>query len=280
MGGGDGVEISDPLFREAVAAVDGGDVAAVERLVLAHPRLVRDRVDAGDGYFARPYLLWFVADNPVRNGRLPPNIAAVTSAIIDAARRDAVASLGEQLDYALALVCSGRVVRECGVQRELIDLLVDSGANPNALVPALAHREIGAAERLLERGAELTLLAAVCTGRTDAAARLAPAAAAADRQLALAGAALYGRADMIELLVAAGVDVAAYSPPVFHPHGTALHHAVDSGSLAAVEALVTAGAPLDPADRIFGGTPVDWADHLERGEIADYLRASARRSSR
>ncbi len=33
-------EILDPLFREAVSAIDAGDVSALERLLAAHPSLV------------------------------------------------------------------------------------------------------------------------------------------------------------------------------------------------------------------------------------------------
>ena len=99
----------DPLFREAVSAIDAGDVSALERLLAAHPRLVRERLDSpGDwlreqvggaleGYFRQPYLLWFVAENPIRNDRLPANIAEVTRAIIQAAKRERVDSLREQL---------------------------------------------------------------------------------------------------------------------------------------------------------------------------------------
>lgn len=269
-------EIPDPLFGEAVSAIDTGDVGALERLLAAHPDLVRNRLDYGEGYFRQPYLLWFVAENPIRKGTLPRNIAEVTRAILAAAERQRVDSLREQLDYALGLVCSGRVTRECGVQPELIDVLSDAGADPDgALVPALAHRELAAAERLLERGARLTLLAAVCTGRTDDVTRLLREASADDRQAALAGAALYGQADILALLIDLGVDLQAYSPPGFHPHGTALHHAVDSGSLGAVRVLVEAGTDLRTKDRLYQGTPLDWADHLGRAEIADYLRQKA-----
>jgi peptide-methionine (S)-S-oxide reductase len=111
-----------------------------------------------------------------------------------------------------------------------------------ALLPALAHREIAAAERLLERGAALNLTAAVCLGRADDVARLAPASSAGERQDAFAAAALYGNARALAILIGLGVDVNAYNPPGFHDHGTALHHAVDSGSLDAVRVLVEAGA--------------------------------------
>jgi len=269
----DNPEILDSLFREAVSAIDAGDVSALERLLAAHPKLVRDRLDYGEGYFRRPYLLWFVAENPIRNGKLPRNIAQVTRAILQAAERLRVDSLREQLDYALELMCSGRVARECGVQRELIDVLGEAGADlDGALVPAVAHRELTAAERLLERGATLTLLAAVCTGRTVDIARLGRVAGPGDRQAALAGAALYGRAETLAMLLEFGVDLNAYSPPGFRPHGTALHHAVDSGSLDAVKVLVEAGAELGTRDRVHQGTPLGWAEYLQRTEIAAYLR--------
>lgn len=265
--------IADPLFREAVGAIDAGDVAGLERLLAVHPRLVRDRLEYGEGYFRNPYLLWFVAENPVRNGKLPARIAEVTRTILRAAQSEGAETYQEQIDYALALVCSGRVPRESGFQRALIDLLADAGARPDgALLPALAHREIAAVERLLERGAALTLPTAVCTRRMADIARLGRTASAEDRQIALAAAALYGDAGALRDLIELGADLNAYSPAGFHPHATALHHAVDSGSLDAVRALVESGADPDAKDRIHQGTPLDWADDLHRTEIASYLR--------
>ena len=66
--------------------------------------------------------------------------------------------------------------------------------------------------------------------------------------------------------------------------GTPLHHAVCSGSLATVQALIEAGADPDRRDTAWGGTPLGWAEYYlaERkdqdsqrryGAIADYLRA-------
>ena len=261
----------DAQFQDAVDAIDSGDAGRLERLLAEHPRLVRKRAGGGEGYFRRPYLLWFVAENPVRNGRLPANIAEVARVLLLAA--EGVESRQEQIDSALALVCSGRVARECGVQRELIDVLGDAGADVNgALLPALAHREIAAAERLLERGAAPGLTTAVCLGRVDDVARLAPASSAGERQEAFAAAAFYGNARALTLLIGLGVDVDAYNPRGFHGHGTALHHAVDSGSLDAVRVLVEAGADRGARDRIYQGTPLDWAEYLRRMEIAAYLR--------
>jgi peptide-methionine (S)-S-oxide reductase len=268
------LEIPDPLFQEAVHAIDAGDVRALERLLADHPNLVRDRLDYGEGYFRRPYLLWFVAENPIRNGRLPENIVEVARTLLATAARQSPENFHEQIGNALGLVCSGKVPRECSVQIELIDLLVDAGADPaSALLPALAHKENAAAERLLQRGAELTLLAAVCTGRTDEARRLAQTASPRELRDALAGAVLHRQTHMMFMLIESSVDVNAYNPSGFHAHGTALHHAVDSGSLGAVKMLVEAGADPSSKDLLYQGTPLDWAEHLKRPEIAEYLRS-------
>src|SRR5688572_19712666 len=165
----------DTLFREAVSAIDTGDVPALERFLAAHPRLVRDRLDAPgewlrdqvgsalDGFFQKPYLLWFVAEDPVRNGKLPANIAQMTQVIIQAAQREKVESLQEQLDYALSLVSWSWIARECEVQIALIDALIDAGASPgNNPINALINNNFDAAAHLVERGAPLTLPAALC----------------------------------------------------------------------------------------------------------------------
>src|SRR5262245_21412562 len=122
------------MFADAVAAIDRGDVGALRALVSASPSLLSERLENGrDDYFARPYLLWFVAENPIRNGRLPSNIVSVTQTLLDAGAAGA--------DYALGLVVSGMVPRQCGVQLDLIDALVAAGADSNCLESALAHRE-------------------------------------------------------------------------------------------------------------------------------------------
>jgi peptide-methionine (S)-S-oxide reductase len=270
-------QIPDPLFREAVAAIDAGDVGELDRLAARSPRLVRDRLESyGEGYFARPYLLWFVAENPVRNGKLPGNIVDVAKAILDRAQGHGVPNVAEQVDYALSLVCSGRVARECGVQVGLIDLFADAGANLDAaLLPAVAHREREAVDRLLERGASVSLPVAAGMDRTADFERLLPASTAQERQAALVAAALNGRAQAVARLLAAGADPNAFAPEGLHPHATPLHHAVDSGSRDTVATLLSAGASREARDRRFGATPLDWAEHLGKTEIAEDLRRGA-----
>ena len=287
----------DDRFREAVAAIDAGDIGELERAIERSPELVRDRLTAPgawlrdkvgnalDGFFQRPYLLWFVAEDPVRNGTLPGNIAAVARAIIDAARRESPANLQEQLDYALTLVSWSWIAREHDAQLELIDVLVDAGAalagNPNN---ALVNGNFAAAEHLVRRGATITLEVALSLGWWDHVERLLPTVSDEEKQFAFVLSALHGRADALRRLIAAGADLNAPSAGLYS-HGRPLHHAVSSGSLEAVTVLVEAGADVDAKDSAWGGTPLGWAHHYlddaqrhhagkQYADIAAYLRES------
>ena len=283
----------DSRFREAVAAVDAGDIATLERLLTATPSLVRERLAvpgdwlrekvgrALDGFFQRPYLLWFVAEDPVRNGTLPANIGAVAQTIIDAARRERAENLQEQIDYALTLVSWSWIARQRGVQLALIDVLVDAGAdfdgNQNN---ALVNGNFAAAEHLVRRGANLTLEVALCLGWWDDVDRLLPRVSDKERQFAFVLSALHGKAEALRRLIAAGADINAPSAGLYS-HGTPLHHAVSSGVLEAVKVLMAAGANPNAKDSAWNGTPLGWAHHYladgqshadkQYAEIAAYL---------
>jgi hypothetical protein len=97
-------ETVDDRFRAAVSAIDAGDVAALQRILAGNPTLACERLEspgawlldvigaAANDFFQKPYLLWFVAEDPVRNGRLPANIRAVARTILDAAERNCAAA--------------------------------------------------------------------------------------------------------------------------------------------------------------------------------------------
>ena len=290
--------VLDARFREAVLAIDAGDVDTLTRLMVADPALARVRLEspgawlreivgrALDGFFRQPYLLWFVAEDPVRTGRLPANIGAVTRAIIDAARREPASNLQEQLDYALTLVSWSWIARQCGVQIDLIDVLLDAGAaangNPNN---ALVNGNVDAARHLVERGASLTLATALCLGLWDEVERLLMTATDHQKQFSFVLSALNGRADALRRMIRAGVDLNAPSRDLY-AHGTPLHHAVSSGRLEAVQLLAEAGADLNATDTAWNGTPLGWAEHYvheakpddrrQYAEIAAFLRAASR----
>ena len=262
-------DIKDPVFREAVEAIDSGNIPSLKDLLTKNPGLISQRLDTpAEGYFMHPYLMWFVAENPIRHEKLPANIVDVTKALIDVARKDGPDTYQQQIDYTLGLVATGRIPRESGVQNEWIDLLIDNGAAPGNGVGALAHGNTGAARHLIERGGKLTLATAVGLDMEEEVYRLAKDATSADLEIALMMAAFYGRSNRISFLVSLGVKVNAYldRSSGFHSHGSALHQAVFSGSLDSVKVLVDAGADLSATDKIYEGTPLDWARYLQREE--------------
>ncbi|HEY9492582.1 MAG TPA: hypothetical protein VIP56_11395, partial [Nitrososphaeraceae archaeon] len=140
-------DIKDTLFRDAVEAIDSGNIPLLKQLLESNPQLISKQLDSPtEGYFKHPYLMWFVAENPIRHEKLPANIVDVTKILIDAARKNAADSFQQQIDYTLGLVATGRIPRESGVQNEWIDLLIDNGAQPGNGVGALAHGNIEAAK--------------------------------------------------------------------------------------------------------------------------------------
>jgi hypothetical protein len=257
-------DITDPLFREAVEAIDAGNLPLLQHLLETNPQLVRKRLDyPTKGYFKNPYLLWFIADNPIRHEKLPANIDEITGLLIKFARQNAQESFQEQIDYTFDLVQTGRVPRDCGVQIDLIDLLIDNGATAGNAHGALTNGNIEAAKRIIERSGKLTLTAAICLDRMDDMKRLLPEATIDDKQVALMAAAYYGKPEIILLLIKSGVDVNAYIDKGFHTHASPLHQAVSSGSLETVKLLVEAGANPDATDKIYNGTPLGWAMHMQ-----------------
>lgn len=273
-------DISDVDFRRAVELIDSGDVEALRAFVDTRPRLLSDTADeygslAGE-YFAHPKLLWFVAENPVRNGRLPSNIVAVTTALVELLRKHRVSDLENQLNYTLRLVVSGRVARESGAQAPLARVLVSAGADANgAMRPALAHAERAACETLLAAGAELTLVVAAGLGREDALNSLNKTATQETRQEALAIAATNGQATPTRILLDTGANPNQFNPEGLHPHATPLHAAISAGSLSTVCALVSRGANASIRDKRFNGDARAWARRLQREDVLELLDDAA-----
>jgi ankyrin repeat protein len=269
------LRITNPLFRRAVDLMDSGDAETLRALLHEHPSVATVRVSLeGLNYFRNPSLLEFIAENPTRNGRLPQNAAAMATIVIDAgAKNDRKA-----LDEALALVASSTVARESGVQRELIDVLCEAGADPNAATYApLLYGEFDAVEALIEHSARIDLTVASGTGRLAEARATLRAADDATRQKALALAAQFGHRGIVELLVEAGTDVDRFTPGG-HSHATPLHEAALAGRLEIVRYLVEHGARTDIADVLHGATPLGWARHAGHDDVIEYLAAFERTS--
>lgn len=268
--------IDQPVFRRAVDLVDAGDIDGLKAQLRAHPDLIHQRTGfEGENYFNRPTLLEFVAENPIRHGKLPPNIVEVARFLLDAGAKKNQSALNETL----LLVCSGRISRECGVQVPLIDLLRAYGADSNNALPvALVHGELEAVAALLRHGATSDLAATVALGEEQNVRNLLSTANTEQRHRALALGAQFGRAAMVRLLLDAGEKPDRYNPQGFHAHSTPLHQAALAGHDNVVRLLVERGAKLDIKDTVYQGTPEDWARYAGKADVADYLRARAERS--
>ena len=256
-------------FARALDFMDAGEVDVLAAHLAAHPGLVAERVRfEGENYFTHPTLLEFVPENPVRQGRCPPNAVAVAEVLLAAG----ATAVTEALD----LAASGRVCRESGVQVGLIRLFCAHGAELEAaLEAAAAHGEFQAVEVLLECGAVLSLPIAAAMGREADVARLVAGGGAGggDVQLALALAAAHGRAGCAQVLLEAGADPNLYNPPGGHSHCTALHSAAIAGHGAVVAVLLDAGARADVPDLHHGATALGWARHGGDAEVIALLEA-------
>ena len=265
----DNSDIKDPLFLQAVDAIDAGKILTLQNILKENPELISKRLDIpADGYFEHPYLMWFVADNPIRHEKLPRNIVDITKVLIESAKKNAIDSYQRQLDYTLGLVATGRIPRESGVQIEWIDLLIDNGSIPGNGIGALAHGNIDAARHLIKRGGKLTLATAIGLDMEEEVRRLAKHASKSDLEIALMMAAFYGKAEVIKFLIGLGANVNAYieHSSGFHSHATALHQAVFSTSLESVRVLADAGADLNTKDLISEGSPLEWAKYMQTVE--------------
>ncbi|HEX2847907.1 MAG: ankyrin repeat domain-containing protein [Chitinophagaceae bacterium] len=279
------------VFEEAVRDIDNGDIKHLEQLIEGNPGLLNERYTApADGYFKHPYLLWFIANNPIREKEsLPGNIVEITAMLIRKAKEQGVSTLPYQIEYTLALVVSGRIPKEMGVQIQLADLLISEGAKPKGTIGALAHNNVDIACYLTGKGEPVELITAVCLDLPEAK-EMAIKASEPEKELALVGAAFYGLLPALKMLISLGANVNAYPDRKrskgFHSHATALHQAVFSGSLDAVRLLVEGGARLDLPDRVYQGTPLGWAEYglmeekneeerIKKEAIVNYLKSKS-----
>ncbi|HEX5184249.1 MAG TPA: ankyrin repeat domain-containing protein [Allosphingosinicella sp.] len=88
----------------------------------------------------------------------------------------------------------------------------------------------------------------------------------------LRAAAEFGNAPAVRLLLSLGADVGGLDADGI----SALHRAVQSGSLETVDLLLAAGGNVDLRERKWKGTPLSWAGVLGRPQIAERLAPLSR----
>ena len=267
--------MENPVFGEAVEAMTAGKVDALRRILQEHPGLAQARAEengefAGP-YFSRPYLLEFIPENPVRTGELPPNVCQVAQVLIEAG------SPMEAINRTLELAASGEVPRACGLQAELLELLVRHGADATrGLHAAVGEGQWDAAETLLRLGAKLGLKAAAGLGRIERLKEMLADSPESEELARAANAAIRGgHGACVELLLEGGLRVDTRVPE--HPYApTLLHQAAWFGHRGLAELLIEHGADLMATDAQYNGTPADWAHHGGHEELSEWLRARAR----
>jgi ankyrin repeat protein len=267
-------------FEAAVEAVVAGDLETLRSMLQETPDLVHERSSRRH----HATLLHYVAANGVEDARqkTPGNAVEVAKLLLDrGAAVDALARMYDAGCTTMSMLVSSAPPAEAGLQSALADTLLDHGAAlegpgskwQSALLTALTFGYLDTAKTLVRRGAPVNDLAAAAgLGRIDDAVRLLPDADPASRHIALALAAQHGHTGIVRLLLDAGETPDRYNPDGFHSHTTPLHQAVWSNHMDVVRLLVKRGARLDLQDTIYRATPLDWAIHGGRTEIAAYLR--------
>jgi ankyrin repeat protein len=252
------MESADPLvkrFEDAADAIISGSLERLRTMLHEHPGLIHQRSTRAH----HSTLLHYVSANGVEDYRqvTPPNILDITRTLLDAgASVDATSDAYGGGSTTIGLVATSAHPRLAGVQLALIDLLADRGAviapitsSDGTVHGCVANGCPEAAVHLVTLGAiPDTLYGAAGLGILDVVRKRFPESSAPEREKAMMLAAQCNHADVVELLLDHGVDIAAY-----HDGMTALHWACANGNLSLVEQLLHRGAPLGKLNE-FGGT--------------------------
>lgn len=265
--------ISDPQFRAAVRAIQIGDLVALTNLVDQLPGLLRDRAREPDcyhqsprhQYFLDPKLFWFIANNPRLIDRMPPNMVEVARAMI------ARGIEAGDLDYTLELVMTSASARESGLQVPLLKTLLLAGAKPSpkSIAVTLAHKELEPIAALQAAGVPLCSAMAAGLGQAEDLRKLLRDATPGDVQLALALAVINGHEEAAKVALDFNADPNAFMP--VHTHSVPLHQAVLTENIGLLRLLAARGARTDIRDKMWDGTPFDWALHERKAVSRDFL---------
>ena len=279
-------------FESAAEAVITGDEVTLRGMLEADPGLVQARsrrVTCHDPPTHRATLLHYLGANGIESyrQRSPQNAVAIGAILLEAgAEVDSLAEMYGGHCTTMSMLVSSTPPAEALVQVGLINLLLDHGAAiegvgesqwKSPLVTALVFGFLEAAETLVARGASVGVVAAAGLGRVRDVVGLLPATGESERHRAFALAAQLGHAQVVRVLLDSGETPDQYNPEGFHSHGTALHHAALGGHHEVIRLLIERGARLDIKDTLWRGTPLGWALHAKRENVAQFLRANGAR---
>lgn len=276
-------------FEAAADAIVSGDIDTLRTMLDEHPDLIRQRSTRGH----QSTLLHYVSANGIENYRqvTPPNILDITRLLLDrGADVDATSEAYGGGSTTLGLASTSAHPRARGVQIELVDLLIEYGAQLDGedtlkglVSGALANGCPEAAVALASRGATVnTLYAAAGVGNMERVRTLFAATSPKRRESAMIVAAQMGHIEVVRYFLDHGVDVNASDGM------TALHQASAGGYVELMDLLIKRGANLEALNE-FGGTVLSstlWfaynvhnADFIARNfpRAIDFLIASGAR---
>ena len=277
-------------FESAAEAIVAGDEAALRRFLKENPRLIREKSSREH----RSTLLHYVSANGVEGYRqaTPKNIVAIAKFLLDSG-----ADIHAEADVygggcdTLGLVATSAHPRIAGVQLELMQLLIDRGAEINKrgstgndhspVMGCLANGCPEAARYFADRGARLGLVEAAGLDRLDVVKTFFDAAGKPSAGIspevineAFRYACGYGATDIAAYLLDRGTDIAGHSGD----NQTGLHYAAIGGHLNTVRLLLEKGASVKIEDSVHGGSPLGWAlygwySEPQRGQFHEVVAA-------
>jgi ankyrin repeat protein len=280
----------NPKLGDAIAALDAGELDRLRTLLGEDPLLVhaRGELDPPYGYFTGATLLHHIAANPYRVP-LPTNIVEVARLLLDAgADPNALTLSPGGGNTTMGLIITSAHCSEVGAAAPLMDLLLARGAkldvrSPEALRDSITNYGFQAAEKMIQLGATMDILAAAALGRLDLVRALFDAEGHLTALPLREGKPLSER-DAIGLAflhayVGREPEVADFLLErdgnwnmIGVNNGTALHRATSGGDLPMVQRLVQKGADLNDRNNPFCATPISWADHAHQQEVFNWMR--------
>jgi len=258
---------SSPIarFEAAADSIIAGKIKILQQLLAKDPNLIHRRSTREH----QATLLHYVSANGVEGYRqkTPKNAVKIARLLLNAgAKVDAEADVYGGGATTLGLVATSVHPYVAGVQNELIQLLLDHGAQLDrehsggnqqiAVRASLANGCFDAAVYLAEHGARLDLESAAGLGRLevvktyfDDQGKLKPRTTEEQFKSAFFQACCWGRNNVVQFLLEKGVDIKAHDAD----GQTGLHWAAIGGQLETIKLLLKYDPPLE-ARNVYGGT--------------------------
>ena len=256
-------------FEAAADAVVKGDSITLKHLLEQNPDLIHAR----SMRLHHATLLIYTAANGVEGFRqqTPKNAVAIVEILLHAGAE--VDAIGDMYggSTTLGLVATSIHPFKAGLQNELIDILLEHGANPNfsvapnyrqgrLIVACLANGRHAAAVYLAKKGAALDLEGSAGIGDLDRVKNyfgddgsLKNGATIEQANSGFIWACEYGMIDTVRFLLGHGIDIATPTNGM-----TALHWAIVGGQLDIIKLLLERNAPLEIKNS-YGGTALGQA---------------------